>query len=250
MTQGTVVAETADFVYSGQELDALAGARNYYRWIVSRFAPFLGRRIMEVGAGIGTFTTHLLRTAPEARVLVVEPADNNFPQLARRFAAEPRVTARQGYLDDSLEPAAADSVVAVNVMEHVEDDAGFLRGAFRALKPGGHVLLLVPALPSLFGSLDRAFEHYRRYTRPVLSARLREAGFELVELRYMNLPGVAAWWLVGKVLRRRTVGPAEARLYDRWVMPVVRAVESRVAPPLGQTLLAIARKPANVEGER
>jgi SAM-dependent methyltransferase len=243
MTTGTVADRGTEFTYSGQELDALAEARNYYGWISGRFAPYLGHRILEVGAGIGTFTEHLLARAPGARVLAIEPAENNFPHLAGRFAADARVTPRQGYLDETIEPGIADSVVAVNVMEHVEDDGAFLRAAFRALAPGGHVLLFVPALPALFGSLDRAFDHFRRYTRPVLRARLKGAGLRPVDVRYMNLPGVAAWWLTGKVLRKTTVSARDARLYDRWVVPWVRAVESRVAPPLGQSLLAIARKP-------
>ena len=240
MTETAAVRGT-EFTYSGDELDALAGARNYYGWIADRFAPHLGSRIVEVGAGIGTFTDYLLARAPGASVTAIEPADNNFPHLARRFADQPRVTARHGYLDDTLEPGAADAVVAVNVMEHVPDDAAFLRAAARALAPGGHLLLFVPALPALFGSLDRAFEHYRRYTRPVLRTRIAEAGLRPLDVRYVNLPGVAAWWLAGKVLRRTTVSAADARLYDRWVVPVVRAVESRISPPLGQSLLAIAR---------
>ncbi len=243
MTTTPAAATGTEFTYSGEELDALAEARNYYGWISGRFAPHLGRRIVEVGAGIGTFTEHLLARAPGAEILAIEPADNNFPHLARRFEGDPRVTARHGYLDDSLEPDAADSVVAVNVMEHVQDDVAFLRAAARALAPGGHVLLFVPALPALFGSLDRAFDHFRRYTKPVLRGRLEEAGLEPVEVRYMNLPGVAAWWLAGKILRRTTVKASDARTYDRWVVPWVRAVESRISPPLGQSLLAVARKP-------
>jgi SAM-dependent methyltransferase len=237
-----------DFRYSGSELDALAEARNYYNWISGRFAPYLGTRVVEAGAGIGTFTRYLLERAPRARVLALEPAENNFPHLARSFAGDPRVETRHGYLDDSVEPAAADAVVAVNVMEHVEDDAAFLRTAARALAPGGHLLLFVPALPALFGSLDRAFDHYRRYTRPELRGKLEGAGLRPVEVRYMNLPGVAAWWLAGKVLRRRTVSARDARVYDRWVVPWVRAVESRLSPPLGQSLLAVAKK--NVENGR
>ncbi|HEX8904864.1 MAG TPA: class I SAM-dependent methyltransferase, partial [Longimicrobiaceae bacterium] len=193
------------FTYSGEELDALAEARNYYGWISGRFAPYLGGRILEVGAGIGTFTEHLLARAPGARITVVEPAENNYPHLERRFSGDPRVTPRYGYLDETVEPGSADSVVAVNVMEHVEDDGAFLRNAARALSPGGHVCLFVPALPALFGSLDRAFDHFRRYTRPVLRGRLESAGLTPVDVRYMNLPGVAAWWMAGKVLRRTTV---------------------------------------------
>jgi SAM-dependent methyltransferase len=236
-------AGAGGFTYSGEELDALAGARNYYGWIADGFAPYLGARIVEVGAGIGTFTEYLLARRPDARVTAIEPAVNNFPHLAARFAADPRVVAVQGYLDAGLPAGEADAVVAVNVMEHVEDDAGFLAAAARALAPGGHVLLFVPALPALFGSLDRAFEHYRRYTRPVLRGRLAAAGLEPLTVRYVNLPGVAAWWLSGKVLRKTSVAARDARVYDRWVVPWVRAIETRVPPPFGQSLLAVARKP-------
>jgi len=231
-----------EFVYSGEELDALGEAKNYYGWITDRFAPYLGPRIVEVGAGIGTSTQHLLDKRPDARLLAVEPAENNFPRLARRFADDARVTPVQGYLDDSIPTASADAVVAVNVMEHVKDDAGFLRHAARVLAPGGHVLVFVPALPALYGSLDEEFEHYRRYTRPGLVARLREAGLEPVSVRYLNLPGMVAWWLYAKLLRRRTITDRAARFYDRWVVPAVRVVEDRIALPVGNGLIAVARK--------
>lgn len=238
-------AQTSDaFTYSGEELDALAGAVNYYRWIVRRFAPFLGPRVVEVGAGIGTFAEHLLQAAPETSLTLVEPAENNYPHLRARFAGRARVRTVQGYLDDAGEPGSADAVVAVNVMEHVRDDAAFLAAAHRLLAPGGHALLFVPAVPAIFGTLDEAFEHFRRYTRAELDGRLRGAGFNPLRVQYTNLPGVAAWWLSGKVLRRRTVSARDARVYDRFVIPWVRALERVWTPPLGQSLIAIARKDA------
>lgn len=237
-----------DFTYSGEELDALGGARNYYRWISRSFAPFLGTRIVEAGAGIGTFTAYLLLRRPDAKVTALEPAVNNYPRLARRWAGEPRVTAVQAYLDASLPAASADTVAAVNVMEHVPDDAAFMRNAARVLAPGGHLCLFVPALPALYGTLDEVFEHYRRYTRPGLTAGLREAGLEPVTVKYMNLPGIAAWWLWSRALKRRTITDGDARIYDRWVVPVVRAVESVIPPPVGNSLLAIARKPLDERG--
>lgn len=230
------------FTYSGEELDALAGATNYYRWIVRRFAPYLGGRVVEAGAGIGTFAGHLRHAAPDARLTLVEPAENNYPHLQARFAADPRARTVRGYLADAGEPESADAVVAVNVMEHVRDDAGFLATAHRLLAPGGHALLFVPALPALYGTLDEAFEHVRRYTRAELDGRLREAGFHPLRVAYTNLPGVAAWWLSGRVLRRRTVSARDARIYDRWVIPWVSALERVWTPPLGQSLIAVARK--------
>ena len=135
----------------------MAAAPNYYRWIVGRCEPYLGRRIVEVGAGIGTFAEHLLRAAPGAELTLIEPADNNFPHLRARFADRPRVRTRQGYLEDGGEAQGADAIVAVNVMEHVHDDAAFLAAARRRLAPGGQLLLFVPALPALYGTLDEAF---------------------------------------------------------------------------------------------
>ncbi|HET7460569.1 MAG TPA: methyltransferase domain-containing protein [Longimicrobium sp.] len=235
--------ENAVFTYSGEELDALGEARNYYGWISSRFAPYLGPRIVEVGAGIGTFTAVLLERRPDARITAIEPAGNNFPRLARRFAGDARVTPVHAYLDGAVPDASADAVVAVNVMEHIDDDAAFLRASAAATVPGGHVLLFVPALPALYGSLDEVFEHCRRYTRRELVEKLSAAGLQPVSVRYMNFPGMLAWWLWAKVLRRKTITDRDARVYDRWVVPLVRAVEGVIPPPVGNGLLAIAKKP-------
>lgn len=230
------------FTYSGEELDSLAGAVNYYRWILRRFRPYLGERIVEAGAGIGTFAAHLRDAAPGARLTLVEPAANNHPHLAARYAADAHVRTVHGYLADAGDDASADTVVAVNVLEHVEDDAAFLRTAHRLLEPGGHLLVYAPALPAIFGTLDEAFEHHRRYTRAGLDARIREAGFRPVRVAYTNLPGVAAWWLSGRVLRRKTVSARDARLYDRWMIPWISAVERVWSPPAGQSLIAVAQR--------
>jgi SAM-dependent methyltransferase len=231
------------FSYASDELDAMSDAVNYYNWIVERFQPYLGSRILEVGAGIGTFSDYLLRTAPGASFTLLEPAANNVPRLTDRLGARTNVRVLKAVLGEEIADASADSVVAVNVLEHVPDDADFLAHAHRVLAPGGHLLLFVPAGPGIFGSLDEAFEHYRRYTRVGLGGLVREAGFELLELRYSNLPGVLAWWLSGRILRRRTVTPGSVRLYDRVMIPWLRALERVWTPPRGQSLFMAARRP-------
>ena len=230
------------FSYSGTELDAVAEATNYYRWIIDSFGPALGSRIVEAGAGIGTVSELVLRRASPQRMLLIEPAENNIPELHRRFDDDDRVTIHHGYLEDIGDTVGADTVIAVNVMEHVERDDDFLRAARRTLLPGGALLLLVPAMPALYGSLDKAFDHYRRYTRRGLEKSLQAAGFEVETLHYLNFVGVAAWFAAGRVFRRRTLGRSQVRFYDRWVIPWLRRIESRVHPPVGQSLLAIARK--------
>ena len=232
------------FSYSGTELDAVAEAANYYDWIVDSFASHIGRRCVEAGAGIGTVSELLLnRTAPQTLTLI-EPAENNIPMLKKRFAGDPRVKVHYGYLEDLADSLQSDSVIAVNVLEHVEKDDEFLRAAYKALTPGGALLLLVPAIPAIFGSLDRAFDHYRRYTRSRLRNSLVAAGFEIETLKYLNMVGVAAWFVSGRVMKRTTLGRGQVRFYDRWIIPLVRRLESVVPVPIGQSVLAIARKPA------
>jgi SAM-dependent methyltransferase len=230
------------FSYASDELDALAGANNYYAAIMDRFSPYFGNSIVEVGAGVGTFARHVLQQAPGAILTLVEPAVNNYRLLSERFSDDSRVSTTHGYLADVAEGLSADSLVAVNVLEHVPDDLDFLKSSCRSIRPGGHLLLYVPAMPVLFGTLDEAFEHHRRYTRRSLQRVITDAGFTLLEMRYTNLPGVVSWFAAGRIFQRRTISRAQVDLYDRWVMPGVRLAERFFSPPFGQSLLAIARK--------
>ncbi len=231
-----------NFEYSGTELDALSGARNYYAWVLRQFEPFLGPTVIEVGAGIGTFSQCILGIEKVAKLIAVEPAVNTLPHLEQRFAGNPRVEVRKGYLSAHAGTLQGDAIVAVNVMEHVTDDHGFLVDALASVKNGGHLLLFVPALPAIFGSLDVAFEHHRRYTRQSLRKAIESAGWRVERASYMNFPGIAAWFLAGRVLRKSSITAADTRTYDRFIVPIVSRIETLVEPPVGSNLLAIARK--------
>jgi SAM-dependent methyltransferase len=237
------------FSYSGTELTALAGAHNYYRWILRRFAPYLGRRIVEVGAGVGTFSRLLLDESGPDRLVLVEPADNLAPLLRRRFDGDRRVEVVHGYLEEVPPDVGADAIVAVNVLEHVADERAFLHAAARALAPDGFLLVLVPAGPWLFGALDEEFGHVRRYTRATLEQALDATGFRPRAIRYQNFPGIMAWFLLGRVLRRRTLPPGAVARYDRFVVPWLARLEEVWRPPFGQSLVAVASKVAP-SGER
>lgn len=238
------MASATSFSYSGTELEAVAEAKNYYDWIIDSFASRVGRRSVEAGAGIGTVSELILARARPTELVLIEPDAANTRMLEQRFQNDARVDVRHGYLEQFAPSLKADSVIAVNVLEHVEHDLEFLRAAHAALVPGGFILLLVPALPAIYGSLDRAFDHYRRYTRTGLATHLRGAGFEIEKLHYLNMLGVAAWFASGRILRRTTLGRDQVRFYDRFVIPALRLIEARFHPPIGQSILAIARKRA------
>lgn len=217
-------------------------AENYYRSILFWFAPHLGQRIVEVGAGLGTFSQVLATCLKNRDLVLLESADNLFPLLQQKFSGNTCVTLVHGYLEDMPASFTADSVVMVNVLEHITEDERTLQAIHRVLRPGGTVLLFVPAFPWLFGTLDESFGHVRRYTKPMLTERLGRAGFRLISLRYFNLPGIIAWFIAGKVLMRWTIRPRDVRFYDKWVVPWTARLERWWTPPLGQSLLAIAGK--------
>jgi SAM-dependent methyltransferase len=223
----------------------MEGAQNYHRRILREFQPFLGKRVVEVGAGIGTFSALLLGEAIEELILL-EPAVNLFPLLRRRLADQRRVRLVPGRLEDvseELRRQAVDSVLLVNVLEHLADDVDALKLAFSLLRPGGYLLLFVPALPQIYGSLDLAFGHVRRYTRTELTLKLRDAGFSIAELKYRNLVGVLAWFVAAKILGLTRLGRLSVTMYDRLVVPWLFALERAMEPPLGQSLLGVCRKP-------
>jgi SAM-dependent methyltransferase len=234
-------AREGGFAYSGTELDAMASAPNYYRAIHSWFQPYLGRHVVEVGAGVGTFSALLAGGDDVERLTLVEPAENNFPILRERFAGDQRVVATKGFLEDISGDLRANPLALVNVLEHIEHDARFVAAAREVLAPSGHLLIFVPALPILFGALDEAFDHYRRYTRRTLRSLLVGGGFEPLEIRYVNLPGALSWFVAGRIFRRATLGAREVRAYDRWVVPSMLRMERVWSPPFGQSLLAIAK---------
>jgi len=234
------------FSYSGTELDPLSLARNYYDMILGYFDGHVGSTVVEVGAGIGTFAAYLLERHAVQSLTLVEPAVNNFPVLRERFAGDNRVGLFHGYLDDLPAGACPDTVVAVNVLEHVPDDAQFLHAAHRLLANGGKLLLFVPAQPWAYGSLDRAFGHVRRYTKPSLHALLAEAGFGILRCRHVNCIGLLPWLVWGRLLKRTSLSPRGIVLFDRLIVPWLSRIERRWEPPIGQSIVAVAQKRSTV----
>ncbi|MGH9710558.1 MAG: class I SAM-dependent methyltransferase [Candidatus Acidiferrales bacterium] len=230
------------FVYSGTELDAMAAAQNYCRWILEFFAPYAGKRVVEIGAGAGTFSQLLLSIERTSELVLFEPGANLFPLLQQQFGDNPRVHLQFGSFDPSVLEGPVDSIVLVNVLEHILDDDALLLQIRQSLRPGGYVLLFVPALEWNYGSLDKAFEHHRRYSKPVLRKKLEGAGFRVEQARYVNFLGIASWFFAGRVLRQRTLSPRQVCWYDRWIIPWSFTLEQIWEPPIGQSLMAVAVK--------
>lgn len=231
-------------VYEGRDLEALAELPNYYAWILARFRPYVRGHGVELGAGIGTVSA-LLRPHL-ARLDLIEPSVNLVARLRERFAGDPDVAIEAGTVEDCLPripDGSHDTAVMVNVLEHIADDEAALAGLARILRPGGHLLLFVPALGWLFSAMDRLHGHHRRYHLGPLRAGVEAAGFRVVDARYFDLLGVAPWWLLNTVGGATRFDPRMTGLYDRIGVPLTRAVERLAPPPVGKNVVVVACKP-------
>lgn len=164
--------------YDNMELLSMQRAHRYYAWIFSLMKPYIGKKVMDLGAGIGTFAELILSTRPTSLVLV-EPATNLFDELAAKFSHLPNLQLFNGDIhqyEKTSGDTKLDTIPSVNVLEHIEDDVSVLRSAFRLLSPGGRIVLFVPAVPAIFGTLDVTLGHYRRYSRKEVWSKLEAAG--------------------------------------------------------------------------
>lgn len=226
----------------------MAFARNYHRWILDLFAPHMGSRLVEVGAGTGSFSELLLERAPDTLTLV-EPSPEMHRRLAERVEGF-RTKTRVRTFNDTFaraarliaEGEAPDSVIYVNVLEHVEDDDAELRAVREVLAPGGRLFVFVPAFRWLYGSFDRQVGHLRRYTRGELSHKCERAGFRVLKAVYFDAAGVLPWWLKYRVLRSEKMEAGAVKFYDDFFVPVLRRVEAVVPPPFGKNVLLVAEK--------
>lgn len=240
------MSETA-VIYPGKDLEAMSFAVKYHRWLLDELRPYFGKNIVEVGAGKGSFSEMLLDTEPDSLSLV-EPSEMFF-DLERNISSGINGT-RVGFYHSIFERARSeiisqakpDTIIYVNVLEHIEDDARELDLIHESLADGGRCLIFVPAMRALFSDFDRDLGHFRRYRKAELETKVRDAGFRILKSKFFDLAGVAPWFVKYRILRSRTLGGGAVSLYDNLVVPIMRQVESVIAPPIGKNILLVAEK--------
>ena len=223
-------------------LHDIAGARHYNAWLFDRARPYLGARVLDAGAGVGTFVDLAAETGAE--VVALEPEAAFADELRRKYRGSDRVTVVQAEAESLPEDVRGfDSILCFNVLEHINDDGRALAQFRDALRPGGRLLLLVPAHERLYGGFDRSVGHVRRYDRRRLGVLLTQQGFELDELRYVNPVAALAWFVSARVGRRGRWPSRSFRTFDR-IIPIVRPLDA-LRLPFGLSVWAVARKPAS-----
>jgi glycosyltransferase involved in cell wall biosynthesis len=226
-----------------ETLHALSGAPRFNAWMADTIRPYVGERVLEIGAGIGNLTRALI---PRRACYVATDIDpEHLARLATRFQHRPNLHIRYCNLEESAGfadlSASMDSVVCLNVLEHVEDDLLGLRNIHSTLKAGGRAIILVPHGQEVFGTLDVALGHYRRYSHAELKGKMEQVGFHVERILDFNRISRPPWYVSGRILKRTTLGSGQMKLFDRFVW-LWRRIDALLPwPPT--SIIAIAVKP-------
>ena len=225
-------------------LRRMATLSPYNKWLHGRFESYLGQRILEVGSGVGNQTCYFVDNRELVVASDIEP--HYLRELLGRFGdrSNVRIASYTFPLNDrdrsELATDRIDTIVCMNVLEHIEDDRSTLRDFAAVLPAGGHLVLLVPAMKALYGTLDENLHHFRRYALDELRKTVSEAGFAIDTIRFLNRPAVPGWWLSSRILKRRVMPKSQLAAF-KWIMPLLK-LEEDGNPSFGLSLLVLARR--------
>lgn len=241
----SVFSGDKNFDYDGTDLEYLENSDNLYSMILSKFDAYVGQNLLEVGAGMGTFSKAITKRY-DAKLYSVEPS-NMISKLKESLSDEiksGKVVPLHGFLKDNLaELIDIDSIFYSNVLEHIQDDQAELQTAFDILQPGGHILTYTPANPSLFCEMDKEIGHYRRYTLDEMKDKMQSAGFVVKEAYYHDFVGMILMYIKYKVLRITKLSVKSVTFYFNTILPILDKLEPSKIIPNGKNIFVIAQKP-------
>lgn len=217
---------------------------NYNRWIYDNIQSFIGEDILEIGAGIGNITDFMIF---RKRLTLIDINQHYIDYLNAKysFRDDSNFCAFNTDIQDiQSSPLAArkfDTVICLNILEHLKNDLQAVQNMSSILQPQGRLIILVPALKTLYGSMDISFEHYRRYNKKDLKALIHGQNLRIVKFYYMNFLGLLGWFFNGRILTKKELPENQTKLFDTLV-PFLCFAEKIISPPLGQSLILIAQK--------
>jgi len=220
-------------------LKLLQKASKYNGWVYQMLRPYLGRDILEIGSGIGNMTKYFVG---HGKVTASDISPFCLRELQRTYSENDKVAVRTLDISRNSYPEIEiyDTIVCLNVLEHIEDDIEALRNMHKLLRPGGRLLLYVPANPRLYCEIDRGVGHYRRYLMDDLTGKMAKAGFKVAHSRHHNILGAVGWWVNGKVLGKKHINATDVGGFDL-LMPLVK-LQDRLDSRFALSILAIGEK--------
>lgn len=223
-----------------QTLEVMGQAEYYNKWLYSQVRPWISGRVAEAGAGTGNFLDFFLKDK-----LSITAIDINSSYLHQIVRTHPKVDVFQFDLQSPSLPAwlrsKFDTAIAMNVLEHIPNINRAIDNLYSMLKPGGKIIILVPAFNFAYSSLDRHLGHVKRYTHSEVNKLLKKSGFTPLAYKYINPIGLLGWIIAGKVLKKPILTPGLIRIFDLF-SPAFLWIEKYIRFPIGLSVICIAKK--------
>jgi len=234
---------TAEYTVADQQ--RMQRARRYFAWQARMALQQAGQRIIEIGCGLGNFTEYLL---DREQVIALDVVDDCLEHLRGRFPGRANLQTRRLDVQDSafleLRRERIDTIICLNVLEHVREDRLALEHMREVLEPGGRAIFILPAFESLYGPIDRNLGHFRRYSKTRWRELAEASGLRVRESRYLNSVGMIGWWLNAKVLKKTEQSEGQIALFDSVIVPTLSRLERAIEPPFGQSIFTVLEKPS------
>jgi hypothetical protein len=223
--------------YVGSELELFEEARHWKRYWHSQIAPYIRGSVLEVGAGNGN-NTRVLSGPDQIRWVCLEPDLALCRELRIRAGTGMKPDIVAGTLEAISDQPGFDTILYLDVLEHIEMDSRELASSARILKPGGHLIVLGPAHPRLYSPFDRAIGHFRRYTRTTLRSTAPD-NLRLVLCRYLDCAGLAASSANALFLKQSLPTKDQILFWDRFLIPISRYIDPVLWYACGKSVLAV-----------
>lgn len=230
-----------------ETLEAISAADNFNRWMYQTIKPFAKGKVLEIGSGIGNISKHFLRDNFQLMLSDYNPA--YCEELRTKFSGNPNVLGVQqiNLVDPNFDDRynhlfqKFDTVFALNVIEHIEDDHLAIANCRKFLKSGGHLIILVPSYQKLFNTFDLHLGHYRRYTTSKLSGIFGDNSFKILQQQYFNFIGIIGWFLNGNILKKKNLPMGQMKIYNSLV-PVFKVIDRGLQNKIGLSTIVVGKK--------
>ena len=228
-------------------LNSIALANHFNQWMYTAIKPFCKGNTLEIGSGVGNISEYFLND--KANIYLSDIRDGYCEALQMKFHSKPTLQGimTMNLVDDDFDFkfnkhfSCFDTVFALNVVEHIYDDKLAISNCYKLLKPGGHLIVLVPAYQSLFNNFDIELEHYRRYTRKQLESLFVSNNLKIMKSRYFNAAGIAGWFISGKMQHHKIIPEGQIRLYNSLV-PLFKLFDSIILHSFGLSVITVGLK--------
>ena len=222
--------------------EGMKKAKEYNKYLFFNIQPFIGKRILEIGCSIGNITDFFIDKGFVCGIDIIEEAVKT---INKKYKKKKNFKAVLLNAEDKkilkLKRYNFDTIVCINVLEHIEKDTLTLRYFYKLLKKKGRLLLIVPAHKWLYGSVDKSDHHYRRYTKKEVIKKVKGAGFKIKRIHYFNFFGIFGWFLNGKILKKEMVDSSMLSFYDK-LFPILVRIEKFFPGLIGLSIVCIAEK--------